>query len=224
MPRQYHDYGQQWRDLNPDWVVLDWDEVSLRGVWPDAMPCNEIWEALATEALAPVPMRHEVAVATQRADILGYALLAEFGGVYLNCDLEPLRPLSDLPITDWDRYAWACYEDGQFLNNGAMGAPPGHPFFAYVLAKLPGYYAARRGQPMNWTTGPRLLTDCAASWSISPNFGTGPIEYLPRHLFHLASYTSVPVGGDASAFKNEARSKGAVALHHWGHKWQMGRL
>lgn len=223
MPEPYRKYGEMWSTLNDGWVVTDWTEAALRTVWNGQMPCQEIWDRLETEALAPVTMRHAVAVATQRADILGYALVHQFGGVYVNCDLEPLRPLKELPLANPDREAWACYEDRVFLNNGAMGGPKGHPFFGFILDRLPAYYDARKGLPMNWTTGPRLLTDSYGDWRISAGFTKAPVVALPRRLFHFASYGQVPIGGDASAFRGEAYKQGAIALHHWGHKWQIAQ-
>lgn len=223
MPDAYREYGDRWAAMNPDWVLTDWTESALRLSWGDQMPCPEIWDRLATEAKAPVPMRHEVAVATQRADILGYFLVYRYGGIYLNCDLEPLKPLSELPVSDFNRYAWAGREDDVFLNNGAIGGPRGHAFWKAVLDRLPVRYNRlfKQGAPMNQTTGPHLLTNVFDSWRLSPEFPNAPVEALPKHIFHFASYMQVPPGGDASAYRDEAIKAGAVALHHWGHRGQL---
>lgn len=205
MPDRYAAYGRAWAELNPGWEVHDWGAHDL-----PTLANQQIWDELEAGAVAPVPLPPHVAIATQRADIAGYELVHMFGGVYVNCDIEPLRPLDGhLPAT-----AWAAFEDPRFLNNGAIGAPePGHPFWAAVIAELPRRFRRMAGQPFHQVTGPYLLTDVYRSrdWF-------GQFTALPRESFHYASYTQVPLGGDAHAFRAAAYAAGALGVHHWGHR------
>lgn len=205
MPDRYRDYGRRWQELNPGWELHDWTAEDL-----PRLANQDIYDELEHGAVAPIPVPPHVAIATQRADVAGYELVHMFGGVYVNCDMEPLRPLDGhLPDT-----AWAAYEDDLFLNNGAIGAPaPGNPFWRAVIDELPRRFIRMAGQPFNKVTGPYLLTDVykRGCWD-------GSFTPLRRDLFHYASYSQVPLGGDASPFREAAHAAGAVALHMWGHR------
>lgn len=209
MPDRYREYGRLWQEFNPGWELHDWSADDL-----PLLANQDIYDELEHGAVAPIPVLPHVAIATQRADVAGYELVHMFGGVYVNCDMEPLRPLDGhLPDT-----AWAAYEDGRFLNNGAIGAPtPGSAFWRAVIEELPRRFRRMPGKPFNQVTGPYLLTDVFHSrrWE-------GEFTPLRRELFHHASYMQVEVGGDASAFRQAAYDAGAVALHHWGHKHDLG--
>ena len=207
MPARYAAYGRAWAELNPGWDVHDWGAHDL-----PRLTNQDIYDQLQHGAVAPVPLPPHVAIATQRADIAGYEIVHRFGGVYVNCDIEPLRPLDGhLPDT-----AWAAYEDHRFLNNGAIGAPePGHPFWAAVIEELPRRFHAMPGRTFNQVTGPYLLTDVYRShdWA-------GLFTALPRETFNYASYAQIPIGGTAAPFRDAAYGAGAIALHNWGHRAQ----
>lgn len=205
MPDRYQEYGRRWQELNPGWEVHDWGAHDL-----PRLQNQDIWDELEAGAVAPVPLPPHVAIATQRADVAGYELVAMFGGVYVNCDIEPLRPLTGrLPET-----AWAAYEDARFLNNGAIGASEqGSPFWQAVIDELPRRFRAMPGQPFHQVTGPYLLTDVyrTRDW-------TGRFTAMPREAWHYASYTQVPLGGTADQYRQAAHDAGALGVHHWGHR------
>lgn len=210
MPDRYRAYGRQWAEMNPGWELHDWTADDL-----PKLINQDIYDELENGAVGPIPLPPHVAIATQRADVAGYELVHRFGGVYINCDLEPLRPLDELLV--WDAFsdaAWAAYEDDNFLNNGVIAAPePGHPFWAAVIEELPRRFRAMPGQPFHQVTGPYLLTHVANSRDWGERFVA-----LPRETFHYASYTQVALGGTADQYREAAYEAGAVALHHWGHR------
>jgi mannosyltransferase OCH1-like enzyme len=76
-PEAYAAYGETWRRHHPSWEMWQWTEENL----PDGMR-PEAYEVL----------RHP----TERSDLLRYELLHRFGGVYLDMDVECLRPIDDL--------------------------------------------------------------------------------------------------------------------------------
>lgn len=206
MRDRYKEYGRRWAELNPGWEVHDWSEADL-----PPLINQDIYDELGNGAVAPIPLPPHVAIATQRADVAGYELVWMFGGVYVNCDMEPLRPLDGNIPADT---AWACYEDENLLNNGALGAPePHHPFWKAVIDELPKRFRRMRGEPFHKVTGPYLLTDVYRSrdWG-------GLFTALPKHLFNYASYMQIPIGGTAAPFRDAAYAAGAVACHHWGHR------
>lgn len=212
LPDRYAAFGETWAKLNPDWEVRMWTLEEVEPLLDP--PIRRIWNHIRKHgAISAIPHKPEVAIATQLADLAGYTIVYTQGGVYLNCDMEPLRPLSDLPVQPED--AWACIESGHWINNGALGGPPEHPFWRAVLDELPHRFKRLDGMAMNHTTGPRLLTDVAAS--------TPGLVVLPQKYFNLALLSRVPLGGNANRYRKRAISAGAVALHHWHHRTAAAR-
>lgn len=69
----------------------------------------------------------------QRANILRYALLDHFGGIYLDLDITCLAPLDSLLHLPW--LTPGAYPAG--VNNAFILARPHHPFLAELLKDVP---------------------------------------------------------------------------------------
>ena len=203
MPEEYVRFGQTWEDLNPGWIVVDHGEEILQ-LWPDLAPVfNHLYERDANH--------NSIELHVQVADVVGYALLREFGGVYVNTDMEPLQPIEKfLPPMAWASYE--NYEDFRIVN-AAIGAPqPGDPFWTGLLAELPHRYFNNPYDEMVMTTGPGFLTDFAMINQIQDK---NPFVVFPKEAFCSVHWKQVEAGGDASGFEYP---ESAIAVHHWGHK------
>jgi mannosyltransferase OCH1-like enzyme len=200
MPETYKEFGEKWEDLNPGWVVIDHGEEIIQ-LWPDLAPVfNHLYERDAG--------RDGIELHVQVADVVGYALLREFGGVYVNCDMEPLRGFTERDLPD---FAWASYENYEDYRivNSAIGAKQPHdPFWAGLLDELPARYFANPYDEMVMTTGPGFLTDYAARHS-------DIFHVLSKDTFNSVHWKQIEAGGDASGFQYPEH---AIAVHHWGHK------
>lgn len=231
MPAIYVEYGYEWARLNPGWTVIDLFgqgvgpenvdapqpyNYNVEYFHPDLLINQNVYDELALGAISPIDtMDPGVAICTQRADVVGYELVYKNGGMYVNCDMQPLNPLHLLPVPMGQ--AMVAREDPKFLSNAAMAAPQGHPFFGYVIKQLQERFFQNRWKPMNKVTGPWLLTECYMDWKLRDEPGV----FVPRtEAFNYANYIDVPLGGNADRWITEARSRGAVAIHHWGHRGQ----
>lgn len=198
MPEKYIDYGEEWVRLNPDYFVVDWNLTALRQ-FPDLEPVfDDLFERDAG--------RLGIELYVQIADVMGYALIERYGGVYVNCDMQPVRALPELP----DK-AWASYENtlDWRIVNAAIGAPaPGDPFWKSLLHHLPERYFSRPGAEMVEQTGPAFLTDHARA---NPD----QLHVFPVETFNPVHWKQIEPGGDASGF---SYPEGTIAVHHWGHK------
>lgn len=209
MPQKYVSFGVRWAQVNPGWKVRhwgwkDWESGELN------RNSDIIQDILNNGPYTGIPLNSAVAKMTQVADVLSAEILYRHGGVYVNCDIEPVHPISSYVFPEG---AWACYEIAHWLNNGVMGASSDHQAFWWdYMAALPGRFFDSEWyqKPMHQVTGPWFLTDFIRDRS--------DFTALPRELFHLASYEDVPVGGDASNFRAEAERRGAIGLHHWNHR------
>lgn len=204
MPERYKAFGRQWGEMNPEWRVIDHGE-DVQNEFPDlADVFNSLYERDGG--------RKGIELYVQLADVLGYAILREWGGVYLNCDMQPVQPLPELPAR-----AWASYEnneDGRIVN-AAIGAPTAlDPFWSGLLLELPQRYFANPSDEMVMTTGPGFLTDYA-------NAHPGELHVYPTETFNPVHWKQISPHGDASEWADRItnwKGTGTIAVHHWGHK------
>lgn len=198
MPQEYVEFGERWEDLNPGWIVKDWGEEAVQMFDDLRDVINDLYERDAG--------RFGIELYVQIADVLGYAFVREFGGVYVNCDMEPVKSLENLPDQ-----AWASYENEEDwrIVNAAIGAPqPNDPFWVGLLAELPSNYFSRRLEEMIMSTGPGFLTEFSARM---PGF----LHVMPKNSFNPVHWKQIATGGDARGF---AYPEETIAVHHWGHK------
>jgi mannosyltransferase OCH1-like enzyme len=200
MPMAYREYGRAWVDLNVDTTTALWDESAIDLLdRPLRLIVEDIWQRDAG--------RNGIEAAVQTADVMGYALVAMFGGVYTNCDMQPVRPLPDLPGS-----AWASYEndvDGRIVN-AVIGAPDdGDAFWWGLLDALPDRYWSCREDEMVMSTGPGFLTEYAS--------GRPGLFVFPRTTFNPVHWSEIAAGGDASG-RLDGLPAETVAVHHWGHR------
>lgn len=210
MPEDYVRFGDQWREMNPDWEIIEWTKESL-----PPMRNADILNQIAQRPRSSIPMEFNRAVAVQSSDVIYYELVEQFGGISLNVDIEPLQPLDKLMDMVGDN-AWATFEDGEYLVNCAYGGPKGHPFWKALNDYLPVNYRYRYEDYMQHQTGPHLLTHM---WKTMPeNFVA-----LPKETFNYVYHWDIPAGSDASAWRQDAIDAGAIGLHHWSHRKDQGQ-
>ncbi|KTW30198.1 hypothetical protein T552_00676 [Pneumocystis carinii B80] len=92
----------------------------------------------------------------QRVDSFRYFALVHYGGIYIDLDIECLKPLDSLLSYG----AWLRVTDPTGISNDVMGSVPYHPFFIYIINHL-------KSSSGNWifpyitvmaTTGPLFLS------------------------------------------------------------------
>ena len=115
LPQAFEGYRQSWLEHHPEWELTLWTDDNL----PDGLRRSESYERLRS----PV----------ERCDILRLELVWRFGGVYVDCDFECLRPIEPL-IEEVDFFA-ADIEPGR-VNHAIMGAVAGHPILNRALAEI----------------------------------------------------------------------------------------
>lgn len=181
IPEQFESWWQLTAKLNPDWELRTWRD-------------NDIAQLRLTNR------RQYVGSTTLagKADVARYEILQQHGGVYLDVDFEPVRPLPEL------EGAWACEESPGWVANGAMGSEPWHPAINAVVSALPDTWKRNRGGPVH-RSGPGLLT---ATWK-----GRADVTILCTETFYPYHYSQPRPRGDT--WPSET-----VAVHHWAASWQ----
>lgn len=208
-PERYDAYWEAWQATLPDWELTTWTEETL-----PPLRNQELFDSAPSFARSGgIQMAHDRAVAVQRADIVAYELVYQFGGVYVNCDMSPLRSLDPL----LENEAFAGLEDSHFLCNAAIGGVQKAFIFNKVIESLPDRVRSHPSAGMEVQTGPHALTAAARAYPRR-------IRVLPIEAFYFAHHGAIRPGEDASEYAPAARAAGAYALHHWGHRTQEGDL
>lgn len=183
IPLKFEAFWDTFMVLHPDWEFLTWNDSSKLG-W---MRNQEAFASVTTHA--------------GRSDILRYEILAKYGGIYVDTDVEPLRSFEELV---YDDRAFAGWENQTLLCPTVLGAPPGHPAFESLLSHLPAWIERHPDQPPNKQTGPHFLT---RMW-----FFRDDVRRLsPVYFYPVGWWERDKLGGP---YPEES-----FCVHHWNQGW-----
>lgn len=175
MPESHREYGESWRRHHPDWELKLW-----------------------TDADAPAPPGIERARnLAERADLVRYEILRRHGGVYVDTDVECLRPIDGL----LDGVGgFAAYEVPGRLCNAVLGAVPGHRAFERAV-ELAALTVGRGTYPQ--ATATEFLTYVLEAHTDVTLFG--PERFYP--VLWDDRVNPAPAGDPP------------YAIHHWAMSW-----
>lgn len=177
LPKDHRPWIQSWKKHHRDWEFTLWTEENL----PEDPIRPEILERLR----APV----------ERADILRLEILYRYGGVYLDTDLECVRPID--PVLEGEEFVGVCHKPGR-ITNTAIAAAPQHPLLEQALGEV-------RPMDMYWTSASERLKEVA-----------GPL--LLQRI--LADYPDVKLLEPRMFFPDtEEQRAEAIAIHHMARVW-----
>ena len=115
LPEDDARWVETWRAHHPEWEHHLWTDANL----PEGLVRNEGYELI----------RHPV----ERSDILRLELVYRFGGVYVDTDVECLRPID--PLLEGVTMFVQRLNSGR-LSHFVMGATPQHPVLERALAGM----------------------------------------------------------------------------------------
>src|SRR5690606_41988299 len=105
------------------------------------------------------PHAHEGGWKTRIARCL---ILQRDGGLWVDADLEPLKPVDPLIErleASENHNALAAYEDRHYINNAFLASPPDGPFITALVDGLGHRIKAKRGEHSTVATGPHYPTE-----------------------------------------------------------------
>ena len=137
----------------------------------------------------------------QLADLVRLEALLRWGGVYVDQDVQPFRPLDPLlPLS-----AFAAWEDERTVPNAVMGAVPAHPAIRECLDLAIARLLANKG---TWESGPGVTT------TVFP--GRSDVLLLPPEAFYPVYYRDPDRERLMRTFEPK-RHPATFALHwYWG--------
>jgi mannosyltransferase OCH1-like enzyme len=140
LPDHFQKWADRWLELNPGWTMQWWTDDHL----PDIVNRYEFDNADKMAA---------------KSDILRYEIIAKHGGVYIDADFEPLKPIESI-LRGVRSFQADELDDRPF--NAIMGCAPADPFYQLAVELLPE--SIRAGGDIVETTGPGFLKRCIADY------------------------------------------------------------
>lgn len=160
--------------LHPDWDCRLWDDLTLMG------------EGVELGALFRLGWNTACI-----SNFVRLILLKRYGGIYLDTDFEPFKPLDSLLEYD----AVAALQDGDRVCNAFMGASPRHPWINWQLDNY------RLFETHDAASGVYLAT--AAPRDL--------ITIVQQHLIYPWMYDDPP--------EKRVPHPESLVAHHWAGSW-----
>lgn len=138
-------HGERWAELNPGWEVREWtspDFTMINRRFYDAPPSHD-------------QLRF-------KADLLRLEILFLHGGVYVDYDIEPLRPIEPIltGVKAAAAYSPSRWKGRPILSNAVMAAAPGHIWLHRCVHFMGRSIAAYSGQFLAMMSGPHHINRC----------------------------------------------------------------
>jgi len=183
MPDRFAKFRESWQSLHPDWEHKLWGD-ELEGMLPE--PLGDLYRRSPTMA--------------QRADMARLWIIWKYGGVYIDTDFEPLKPIT--PLLE-DISAFVCEGEpvGHFCS-GFLGAEPNHPFFEVLVDAYPRYWNPDRVAD----GGPMFVTAFVK--------GRDDVHRFPASVFMPVSWQ------EKARLESDVLFPGAHAVHHFAASWR----
>ncbi len=217
LPDNMRAWAKSWKTHNPDWSLNLWIDRATSG---PLEPFDNVrqFPALINEALYK-KIGHYVGVRptiAARSDIVRYELIARFGGVYLDTDVECFGPIAELLV---GVKLFISDEMGPSPGNYMFGAEPNHPAMWTMVREIEGEcqtYFKEKMKPQIEATG--------GYDHVNPVIVTGP-HYLNKQLrkhpdlvtFPSQLFNPLSAWDDYKQVKNWPES--AYGNHHFAGTW-----
>jgi hypothetical protein len=169
----------KWQEMNPDYEYMLWDNESIKTLKLVNKHVFDLYE-----------LRH-VDCWNGKSNILRVEILKKYGGIYIDADCEPARPLED-HLLEPDFFT--CYasetERGDRINNAVIGSIPDHPLLDKYIAEL---NKINHITHRSWRqTGPVLFTEVCKGFDITvyPSYYFEPDFYCgPKYVGEFKPYS-----------------------------------
>ena len=203
--QDYCAYRDTWLKNHTHWEYRYWDHLSARKLIEE----DYAWF---------LPVYDQYPHFIQRCDAVRYFILHRFGGLYVDMDIENLKPVDELFVN----CDLALFKAVKGYANSAMASARGHPLWEAVFKELPLRVENKpqgvTGKPERsdsfhicYSTGPILLSDCVEAGGFDQFEAT---RVHPTYIFEPLS--PMEVDGEIIQTNDTSRS---YAIHHMSMHW-----
>ncbi|MCX9097009.1 glycosyltransferase [Providencia rettgeri] len=184
IPPLYEKCIDTWQKYHSNWEIILWNEENI--------PRNIPYVNKALE-------KKKYAFAS---DYLRVYILNKYGGVYLDADIEVIKPFDEL----LNKGPFLGYESEGRVSNGVMALPKEH----WLSEAMLQYYDQNVGV---YNAIPLITTKI-----INANKHKNDIKIYPEEYFY--PYNPFKSGSVKQLLFHDITSN-TYAIHHWGHSWKI---
>lgn len=191
LPQMFEDWWEGFKEIHPDFQFITLTDETVIEL-PPAL--EEIYYSVDTYA--------------GRSDILRLLALYEFGGIYVDTDMMPLKSFERLLIDK----PFIGMRSSKSFANGVIGCPAKHPAMYELINSLPAWYLEHRDRSASVQTGPAFVS---AKW-----FGRDDIEHLAIETFYPYNGFMAPNRQKRlKIFTEKEFPPEMLAAHFGNHRW-----
>lgn len=167
VPEKWKKSQDEWIRLHPNWEYKLWTDQDIRNhiatYHPDFLELHDNYEY-------PI----------QRADMIRYFVLYDYGGVYCDLDLFPTKNIENYIVSDIDHFVYSAGSNTVF-DPAFMISPGKSPLMKEIMNELKRseepWYAFGKHMKVMFTTGPNFLHNVLLNTKF-------PFIVMPRKLFY----------------------------------------
>ena len=191
IPETYIYYIQSWLFNHKDWKYYFWDDSNIPKLFNQDLYDNADFYA-------------------QKADILRYEILYNYGGVYVDCDFLSLKSIDEL-IENIDGFS--AYESTEYIAIGIMGFKKGDLFLKKIIKYVEYNTLINKDKSIPNQTGPVFFTKmCHLFIKDDPKYKL----FSPLYFYNYTYKDKI--NNNAIIYNNNN-----YALHLWGYSWDKNK-
>lgn len=203
-------WRQGWAELHPDWKLVLWREIGGDHDLRLEASCHPDVPAAIFPSPGEIDVLRQACHLSQRANIWRYLVLLLHGGLYVDADVEPITPVDDLLAGLRAFAAQRQRVPDLMLENGFMGAVPGHPLLRDLVGEMKTH-----NPHISLSLGCDYLTEIARRHPGITHLPSDKIAFAPPDDWEAAKREAcVPDPARTRELHPRAR-----AVHHWGSLW-----
>lgn len=215
LPKHFRLFGETWKEQHPTWKYELWDNKRINNFIGDYYP--QFWGIYKS-------FKYDV----QRMDVIRYLILDKIGGMYVDFDVECMRPHDKLitgktccfskePESHRLRFNKSVY-----FNNALMACIPEHPFMKKIIETVFSYVPNNkqldlepRFMEIMTTTGPLALVDIYEKYPKKELIFLIPAEQVSP--FDVRESKLIRQGFELKKLDNKL--KGVYSVHYFWSSW-----
>ena len=166
IPEKWKKAQQDWLNLHPGWEYMLWTDKKIR-------------EYISTRHPDYLALHDSYEYPIQRADMIRYFVLYDYGGVYCDMDMYPMKNIEPYLLNDIDYFVYSA--NGDVITNCFMISRKNSLIMKKIqenLKKDIPWFAIGKHLHVLYSTGPLLVNHTLL------NDITEPFAILPRRLFN----------------------------------------
>lgn len=192
-PEDVKRYIESWKKYCPDYEIKEWNESNFDIHENDY--CREAYEAKKWAF---------------SADVARLVVLEKYGGIYMDTDVEVVRPFDDLLAYG----AFMCFENRDSVSIGTLGVEKGNPVITDFLTPYKNRHFMRDDGSYDFTTNLKIITPVlTGKYHLVLN---GQRQVLPHDVLVLPMESFIAKDSMTGCVMVD---ESTYAIHHYTGSW-----